>query len=794
MDRTMKKRRYARYIMACAFALGVEGMLPVSAQQVYEVKVPDTFREIRSGHLNLGGSSPTGGNISFNSFYMMEDNLPVIPAMGEFHYCRYPAEQWEDAILKMKAGGLMVISTYVFWNIHEEKEGVFDWTGNKDLRRFVRLCQKHDMPVIVRIGPFCHGEIRNGGLPDWLFAKPLEVRSNDANYLKCVKSLYHQIALQLEGLYYKDGGPVIGIQIENEHQHSAAPWAICYPGEKKDMTAATYDSSITMVGVGVQDKKITTAELGELHMRTLKRMAVEEGMITPLYTATGWGNAAIIDNEVIPVTAAYTYPFWGKVAMSPFCLFKDIQHNPDYAPVRYDTDAYPSFCAEMGVGIQMIYSRRPVVTAEAAEALMVRSLGSGANGIGYYMYHGGSTPKRSDGVGFFSDEPMGVPKISYDFQAPVGEFGQVRDSYRCLRLLHTFVKDFGYLLAPMQTVLPEGYEKITPADRTTLRYAVRVKDGSGFVFMTNFQDHDTARTDQTGLRLKLDLPGGPLMIPNDGTFTLKKDESVILPFNLHMDDVLLKYATAQLLARIEEDGCDHYIFFAPEGMDTEYCFDRQTLKGGKHIYTPRPGLESTFSVKARSGRKIKVTTLTRAQALNLVKLDNQVLITSATVLPEKGKCTLLSLGENRIGYVMYPSAAGWKQQWTEVDPVIPSVEWKKVGARRMTVRAGQPEFPQVNEYFLRVNYVGDVGMAFIGGEMVLDHFYYGAPWVIGMKRFRRALESNEMSFYFRPLAKDAPFMADLPGKAVPDFTGKRAVCQIRSVELIPEYRAVIRTE
>lgn len=65
----------------------------------------------------------------------------------------------------------------------------------------------------------------------------------------------------------------------------------------------------------------------------------------------------------------------------------------------------------------MIYTRRPIVTAKAAEALMVRTLGSGANGIGYYMYHGGSTPKMGP-TAFFSDEPMGMPKISYDFRLP----------------------------------------------------------------------------------------------------------------------------------------------------------------------------------------------------------------------------------------------------------------------------------------------------------------------------------------------------------------------------------------
>lgn len=462
------------------------GMLAM-AQQVYELDMPVKEKTIYSGHLKLGGNNPSGERIEVNSYYMSVGGKPVIPVMGEFHYSRYPECQWEEEILKMKAGGVTVIPTYVFWSIHEEKEGVFNWEGNRNLRKFLSLCQKHNMWTVVRIGPFCHGEIRNGGLPDWLFAKPLEIRSNDANYLKYVKRLYEEIGRQLEGLYYKDGGTIIGTQIENEHQHSAAPWGITYPGEPKDMTSATYDANITMIGVSVQDKKITTADLGDLHMKTLKKMAEEAGIQTPLYTATGWGNAAVIGEEAIPVTAAYTYPFWAKPGMSPFCMFKDIQKNPDYAPVRYDTEKYPSFCAEMGVGIQMIYTRRPIVTAKAAEALMVRTLGSGANGIGYYMYHGGSTSKMGP-TAFFSDEPMGMPKISYDFQAPLGEFGLEHGSYRALRLLHLFLNDFSSQLAPMETVLPKGYERMTPDNRETLRYAARVKGKSGFVFIVNFQD------------------------------------------------------------------------------------------------------------------------------------------------------------------------------------------------------------------------------------------------------------------------------------------------------------------
>lgn len=754
------------------------------AQQVYELDMPVKEKTIYSGHLKLGGSNPSGERIEVNSYYMSIGGKPVIPVMGEFHYSRYPECQWEEEILKMKVGGVTVIPTYVFWSIHEEQEGVFNWTGNRNLRKFLQLCQKHGMWTVVRIGPFCHGEIRNGGLPDWLFTKPLEIRSNDVNYLKYVKRFYEEIGRQLDGLYYKDGGTIIGTQIENEHQHSAAPWGITYPGEPKDMTSATYDADIIRIGVSVQDKKITTAELGDLHMKTLKKMAEEAGIQTPLYTATGWGNAAVIGEEAIPVTAAYTYPFWSKPKMSPFCLFKDIQKSPDYAPVRYDTEKFPSFCAEMGVGIQMIYTRRPIVTAKAAEALMVRTLGSGANGIGYYMYHGGATPKMGP-TAFFSDEPMGMPKISYDFQAPLGEFGLEHGSYRALRLLHLFLNDFSEQLAPMETVLPKGYAQLTPANRETLRYAARVKGKSGFVFMVNFQDHDTARIDQKDLCLRLKFAEETLRIPAQGTFTLPKDESLILPFNFRMEDALLKYATAQLLLKLDDKGMEHYFFFVPEGTHPEFMFDKATV-AGKYRYAPEAGLKSTFTVKTAGGKRFKVTTLTREQALNACKVDGKLLLTSSMVLPGEKGVRLLNMGNPVFRYVMYPSARGFKEQTAEVPAVQPEYTSRKVGSRRLAVRFSGKDYPQVNDYFLQLNYVGDVAMAFLKGKLVLDHFYYGAPWQISLKRFQQELANEELSFYIRPLRKNAPFLSDLPKEAVPDFS-KGAVVRVDSVQIVPQY-------
>lgn len=265
---------------------------------------------------------------------------------------------------------------------------------------------------------------------------------------------------------------------------------------------------------------------------------------------------------------------------------------------------------------------------------------------------------------------------------------------------------------------------------------------------------------------------------------------MILPFNLDMDGKLLKYATAQPLMKISDKGTPHYFFFAPEGVKPEYAF------AGSKTFRPVPGLKSTFTYKG-----IKVTTLTRQQALNALKVNGRLLIADATVLPREDGADLLCLGRNTVSYVVYPSKQGFKEQTASVEPVAPQFEVKKAGPRRMSVSfmaaancqqsTVNCQLPQVQEYFLRINYVGDVAMAFMKGQLVQDEFYHGEPWTIGLKRYYNDLKTDSLTFYFRPLRADAPFLHDLPKQTVPDFKNG-SVVEIKDVEVIPEYKFNIK--
>jgi hypothetical protein len=786
----------------------------------YSLDLTHPEKEIFRGHLKLGGSNPQGQMVSFTNYYMEMNGEPVLPVMGELHYSRYPRKYWEEEILKCKAGGMDIIPTYVFWSLHEEEQGVFDWSGDRDLRRFVELCAKNNVWTIVRIGPFCHGEIRSGALPDWLYGKPFEVRSNDEGYLYYVRRLYNEIGRQLEGLMFKDGGPIIGIQLENEYQHSASPWALTYPGQPTEWTAADIDQTRVLEGVGrPSERSAAIDEYGSLHMKTLKKLAIEAGLVAPIYTATGWGGAAIIEDETIPVTAAYPYPNWADIEPSTMYLFKDLQLKPDYPPAKYKTERYPSFSSEMGAGMMVRYKRRPLVPVDSVEALVVRALGSGANAIGYYMYHGGSTPigKHS----FMSDETYGYPKISYDFQAPLGEFGQVRDSYHYLKILHLFLNEFGSVLAPMVTVLPEGAEQIKPTDIETLRYAARVKGNSGFLFLINFQDH-VENEDIADVKFELKLPDKVLSLPQGKGFTLKKNVSAILPFNLPLDGILLKYATAQLLTKIDNEGKPHYFFYAPEGISPEFAVDRTTIDniavtsgktdndGDISYITVQPGTNSVIELTKADGSKVRITALTREQALNSWRTSlwekQRLILSEATVLGRDEFVQLQQIASPEIAFSIYPDletqlvgSSGSIQRssdgiFAKYEISLPrkqvAFKVRRVGKAKAVVGLAADAMQGLNDLFLKIDYTGDTAMAFIDGRLATDDLYYGSAWWIGLKRFVPEVLEKGMYFYFRPMYEGAPYLNDLPGEAVPDLSGG-PVIEIRSIEAVPEYEVIV---
>ncbi len=689
------------------------------------------------------GTSVEGETISFNNYYMEKDGTPFFPVSGEFHYSRMDDSRWEDEIIKMRMGGVNTVATYLFWNHIEEEEGVFDFSGRRNLRKFVELCGKHGLYVILRVGPFDHGEVRNGGLPDWLYGKPFEVRHTNEGFMNCVRRLYGQIGEQVKGLFFRDGGPVIAVQLDNEYMHSSAAW---------EMTT------------GVSDEWIFGGNEGEKYILKLREIALDSGLTPVFFTGTAWGGAAY-SPRVMPLWGGYAYWPWifyshtGEHPATPGYVYEDYHHDgktwaDDFQP-PYRPSERPYACCEMGGGMMCSYLYRFRLNYRSVDAMANIKLASGCNFIGYYMYQGGTNPLGKQGT--YLNEAQ-VNKRSYDYQACLGEFGQVRESYSRLKAIHFFTRCFGDRLAPMETVLPEGASAISPEDLESLRFAVRTDGSSGFLFLNNFQDHRTM-SEKRDQKVVIETREARYAF----TFGLGSEENAILPFHFGMDGILLRQATAQPVLRTVIGGLPVWVFLVPEGMDGSFDFEAgATVQKTANMLTVTKG-----------ETEIRVLKLSREEANRLFWLrDGSLVLTDGALLEDEEEKlrleTIQALNELRCYPADRLEGTGAHRQadegiWgvyraeTEPKEIVPVVNHP--APHRWTIRLPEKALEDLKDALLQIDYQGDIGTLWLEGEMISDNFCNGATWEVGLLEQRQRLGS-EMTLNIAPIREGARVNAE----------------------------------
>ena len=632
-------------------------------------------------HLNMGGKNPKGEEINVTSRYFTRNGKPWIGVMGEFHFSRYSRENWHRELAKMKAGGITIVSTYLFWIYHEEIEGKMDFGGDNDIRAFIEECKDVGLDVVIRIGPWAHGECRNGGFPDWLLKKDYKLRDNNEEYLAVVKKWYQRIYNEVKGLFYKDGGNIIAVQIENEFVDNAE------------------------------------------HLAKLKEIAVECGFIAPIYTVTGWNSASgakIPVDEVVPVFGGYCEAPWenhmNRLSPSPHYFFNRMRNDSAIgtdliAKTQSDGwqlpyERYPFATCELGGGIEVTHHRRPIIKPMDIYAVSLVKLGDGNNLVGYYMYHGGtnkigelSTFNETKVTGYPNDYPI----LSYDFQAPLSEYGEVREQYGLLNMLHMFVNDFGEEFAPMIAV--DSANSVEADDTNSLRYGMRTNGKSGFVFVNHYQ----RLTELADIENAVISAGNVEFPPID----VKGEVSFFMPFNMKMGDSVLEYATAQPLCK-----CDDTYFFAEiPNIKAEYKFS----KGSANIVTV------PFE-NAKYMRKLNGTVYIGG-GCNLYEENGQIhSVEDGEYICQKwngSEFETLKIGQ---------SAKQSNVEITGVENVPFEPKYKEElcigGERKLTWKKINVD----GRYgFAEIDYVGDVAQIYADGELVADDYYYGKTWRVPCK-------------------------------------------------------------
>ncbi|MDF2588746.1 MAG: beta-galactosidase [Anaerocolumna sp.] len=652
--------------------------------------------------------------------YMTKDNKPWFPIMGEIHYSRYPKEFWKESLYKMKAGGIDVVSSYTIWIHHEEIEGEYDFTGNKDLRSFAETCKECGLYFMLRIGPWSHAEVRNGGFPDWLLKKDFEPRSNDPKYFDVVKKYYTEIFKQVEGLLHKDGGPIIGIQIENEYGHCG--------------------------GLDGED--------GEQHMRTLYELAKEIGFDVPIYTATGWGGA--VTGGLLPVMGGYCEAPWDQrltdIEPSGNYIFtherNDHNIGSDYGfgtGITFDLEKFPYLTAELGGGLQVTHHRRPVATAEDIGAMSLVKLGSGVNLLGYYMYHGGTNPKgklttlqESRATGYLND----LPELSYDFRAPIREYGQISETAKEIKLLSMFLKEYGSELCNMPAYIPQS-NPLVPTNLSDIRTSYRHNGNSGYVFVNNYQRRYPMEAHEE-VTLEVELSNETITFPE---INIEDKAYFFYPFNMQLGSALLKSATVTPLCTIKNLETA-YVFYGDEDPN----YDIEIFAGSSvNFIFAEEGWEKSAN-EDFSGKVINIVTLSREDAKNAwkVNLENEYLFISDSSVIETDK-GIQFIGRTPAKFKVFPELLTTPKGFTRVENEGDFAVYKKEADNNSVDVTYQlletSEDKQVYEIdikyqskeladcFLSLSYEGDSAKIYHAGEFIADNFYTGENWEIGLKRF-----------------------------------------------------------
>ena len=643
-------------------------------------------------------------DVSWDAYSLMADGQRVVPAMGEVHYSRIPTDEWEAEIRKMKAGGITIIATYVFWNHIEEQEGVFRWDGQRNLRHFIEICQKEGLPVVLRLGPFCHGEVRNGGIPDWMFSKNCKMRDENPVFLGYVERLYRQIFTQVQGLQWKDGGPVVAAQFDNE-----------YRGR------------------------------GE-YLMALKQMATKIGFNLPFYTRTGWPELAtpVPFGEMLPLYGDYADGFWERSIEETagnyykafnFKAFRSStaiateQLGEQKERLNKGDEQYPYFTCELGGGMMTAYHRRPYLYPEDAYSMAVVKLGSGSNLLGYYMYHGGTNPEGSTYLNetqrTMATNYNDLPVKTYDFQAPLNEFGQKNPQYYLLRKLHLFMQDWGSILAMMEAGFP-CKQDVSKGDDSFLRWSYRSRNGSGFIFVNNYerlQNLSTKRNvmlEACGVRLPLlNIPAGCICI-----------------FPVNIDGI--KYATAQLVAKREGKIYLEQI----KGIPTTLAVGDKVLRNLKVKGPETPVYKNYYLLTSEQAGRLFLEEEARPDIAINVPVFNKI--------KEAGPFRTITIGVNKVA-----------EEPTDEDFDEAAVYTVNLPE---TSREGN---------LLNIDYRGDVARLYVDGKLVDDNFYNGRPFQYALWRLPEGCTQLEIRIL--PLQKDMPVYfpreADItPGEEIRHIT------------------------
>ncbi|MDN6161815.1 MAG: beta-galactosidase [Atopostipes sp.] len=351
-----------------------------------------------------------------DQFYLDGEETKILS--GAIHYFRIHPKDWYHSLYNLKATGLNAVETYVPWNLHEPKEGTFDFKGLLDIVRFIELAESLDLMVIVRPSPYICAELEFGGLPAWLLEKDCHIRTSDPKFIHYVDQYYERLLKKLTPLLITNGGPIVMMQIENEYGSY---------GEDKD------------------------------YLKAVKELMLKYKIDVPLFTSDGTWEAALESGSLIKEGILPT----GNFGSDGKANFKNLKYFHD----KYEKD-YPLMSMEFWDGWFNNWGKE-IVTRNTKDLVKALRETVQDGSFNLYMFHGGTNFGFTTGTS--EGDEYDLPQItSYDYGAPLDEQGNPTKAYYEIK---TMLKEELPELEQFKPIIKESmvHKEIPLAEKVSLR-------------------------------------------------------------------------------------------------------------------------------------------------------------------------------------------------------------------------------------------------------------------------------------------------------------------------------------
>ena len=460
--------------------------------------------------------------VTFDKYSLMVDGKRVFIKSGAFHYFRTPGlEMARDRFLKMKAGGYNTVDIYFNWNYHSQKQGEYDFSGIKDVRKILEETKKAGLYVIARPGPFINAEVNAGGLPFWLLKTEDVIPRNrvgteykySPKYMEYVAEWYDQIIPII-----KDFDNVILFQIENEY---------------------------------------ATDSMEEDYLRELYKMARERGITCPIFHNDAY--FAGLWADCVDIYALDLYPYinpnqnWKQ---DSFC-FDTLDNVEDIFRCAKETS--PPFIAEMqagwfdkwdGSGYNHI---REALGDEHINIMTKTAISQGVTLFNHYMIAGGTNWGN-----LASDEVY----TSYEFAAPIDEFGVPQSNFFKAKEINYFLDSFD-----LTKTEPKDYDFQQENIYAKMRHDLT--NDCDWLFIRNM-----------GINEKINEAESGITLPNGKVVKLKSCDMKICPINLKLKGCDIEFSDVEIFSRLQNEN-EEAIFFISDKDANIYLKDGNVISGNQ---------------------------------------------------------------------------------------------------------------------------------------------------------------------------------------------------------------------